>query len=439
MESTPLIHGRVWRLAGPMILSNLTIPLLGMVDTAVVGHLKHAYYLGAVALGGVIFDFIFWGFGFLRMGTTGITAQALGQGNEIRAILGRSLLIAWFVALFLLVTQKPIAEISFHILDGGKEVEYFARQYLQIRIWSAPATLSTYVLLGWFLGMHNTRFPLIILLATNICNIILDVWFVVGKSMAVTGVALASVIAEYLGLLLAILLAVRILKQNPGCWRWHRIIELNKLKQLFWVNTNIFIRTLCLLFAFSFFTAQSAKQSDDILAANAVLFHFQMLMAYGLEGFAHAIEALVGRAVGLVDLSLYRLTIKTAGLWSLFVALLFTTLYGLFGHGLVGLLTNIEAVKVLAISYLPWVVALPTISVWCFLFDGIFIGATRTKEMRNTMFFSTFLCYLPAWYVLQPLGNHGLWFAFLIFMAARGISMAWIYPRIGRDIKLRST
>ena len=439
MQSTPLIHARVWHLAGPMILSNLTIPLLGMVDTAVVGHLEHAYYLGAVALGGVIFDFIFWGFGFLRMGTTGITAQALNRGNEIRAILGRSLLTAWVVALVLLAAQRPIAEISFHILDGSKEVEQFARQYFQIRIWSAPATLSTYVLLGWFLGMHNTRFPLIILLTTNICNIILDIWFVVGKSMAVTGVALASVIAEYTGLLLAILLAAHILKHNLGDWRWHRIVELSKLKQLFWVNTNIFIRTLCLLFALAFFTAQSAKQSDHILAANAVLLQFQMFMAYGLEGFAHAIEALVGRAVGLADLSLYRVTIKTAGLWSLLVALLFTVLYGLSGHWLVGLLTNIEAVKAFAISYLPWVVASPIISVWCFLFDGIFIGATRTKEMRNTMFFSTFLCYLPAWYILQPLGNHGLWIAFLIFMAARGISMAWIYPQIGRDIELRRT
>ncbi len=427
-------HTDVWRLAGPMILSNLTIPVLGMVDTAVVGHLSEPFYLGAVAIGALIFSFIYWAFGFLRMGTTGQIAQAHGRmdHDETRSALARAFSLALLLAIILIAMQWPIHWIAMSLLEASAEVELHAAEYFFIRIWSAPASLINYVVIGWFLGMQNARGPLYLLLIINITNILLDLLFVWGFGMDVDGVALASVIAEYFGVMAGLWLISRELKKYPGRWLKAQIFDGAKLRQMLVLNQNIFIRTLCLIFSFAFFTAQGAKYGDVVLAANAVLMNFQTFMAYGLDGFAHAAEALIGKAIGKRDKQQFTRAIHTAAIWSIGVAVIFVLLYGMFGTWLINLLTGIEAVRSTAYLFLTWVIVSPVLSVWSYLFDGIFIGATRSAEMRNTMLVSTFLCFLPAWYFLQPLGNHGLWAALMVFMAARGISMAISYRSLQR-------
>lgn len=431
MNTSRFIHADIWRLAGPMILSNLTVPILGMVDTAVVGHLSSPHYLGAVAIGGLMFSFVYWAFGFLRMGTTGQIAQAQGRldHNEIRSGFARAGLLALILSVSIIAIQQPIHTLAMWLLDASHEVEFFAGEYFYIRIWSAPATLLTYVLIGWFLGMQNARGPLYLLLIINLTNIVLDLLFVWGLGMDVDGVALASVISEYMGVIVGLWLVKRELKLFPGQWLKQLIFDAAKLRQMFVLNQNIFIRTLCLMFSFAFFTAQGAKYGDIVLAANAVLMNFQTFMAYGLDGFANAAEALVGKAVGQKNRDKFKQAVHTAAVWSAGVAVFFTLLYLFFGIQLINLLTDIEAVRNMTYLFLPWLVISPLLSVWSYLFDGIFIGATRSAEMRNCMLISTFVCFLPAWYLFQSFGNHGLWLALMVFMLARGISM-WLSYRL---------
>jgi MATE family multidrug resistance protein len=418
-----------------MILSNISIPLLGMVDTAVVGHLSEPYYIGAVAVGALIFNFIYWGFGFLRMGTTGLTAQAFGadDSDELRAALGRAVITAVALSAILLSAQGHVLRAALGLVDASAEVEALAGVYFTIRIWSAPATLANYALLGWFIGMQNTRVPLVLLLATNLINIALDLAFVVGMGMDVDGVALASVIADYTGVALGLALAVVELRRHPGEWRAARLRDPARLRQMLSVNHNIFLRTLALIFSFAFFTAQGARQGDAILAANTVLLNFQTFMAYGLDGFAHAAEALVGRAMGQRRREDFIAAVRATAQWSALVALAFAALYALAGAQIIALLTNIAPVRQAAAVFLPWAMVSPLVSVWGFWLDGVFIGATRAAEMRNTMLVSAFGVYLPAWYVLQPLGNHGLWLALMLFMAARAVTMGVVYRRIDRQ------
>lgn len=412
-----------------MIVSNISTPLLGLVDTAVMGHLDSPQFLGAVALGGLIFSFIYWGFGFLRMGTTGLTAQAFGKknGTEIKAILIRACLLSQLIALTVLLLNQPLARFSFWLLEGSGPVEELAARYFEIRIWSAPATLCLYVLAGCFLGMQDVKAPLIVVLVTNLSNIALDIGLVYYLKMEVAGVALASVMAEYLGLLVGLLLLRRRLRSVTG--RAEGVIDFAKLKAMLAINGNIFIRTWCLIFAFAFFTAQGARLGETILAANAVLLNFQTFMAYALDGFAHAAEALVGRAIGEKNLVLLSGSIRTAALWSFAVACGFSVCYLLFGYGIIDLLTGLQGVRQTAYLYLPWMTAMPLVAFACYMFDGIFIGAMLTRQMRNTMLFSLFVCYFPAWYWGQAWGNQGLWLAMMVFMLARGLSMGWVFRK----------
>lgn len=434
MESK-LSHYQVWRIAGPMILTNLTVPLLGIVDTAVVGHLEQPYHMGAVSIGAAIFGIVFWGFGFLRMGTTGITAQIFGakDNNELHASLYRAMLVALVLAIILLIFQWPIGWISFQIIQGSELVEHYGRIYYDIRIWSAPATLANYALLGWFLGMQNARAPLITLTAVNCCNILLDLLFVMGWGFGADGVAWASLLAEYFGLALALWLAKRQLRAYPGSVRKSTLFDRVRLKKLFAINRDIFVRNLCLMFTLAFFAAQGARFGDVVLAANAVLFNMQTLMAYGLDGFAHAAEALVGKAIGAGSRKDYYSAIRTSAVWAILVSLMFVFVYFLAGGLIIELMTDIDDVRSTAVDYLPWVVVLPVISVWAFLLDGIYIGATLSREMRNSMILSTFMVFLPAWYLLLPMKNHGLWLAFAFFILSRSVSMAlWLKTAMRR-------
>ena len=421
----------MWRIAAPMILSNISVPLLGMVDTGVTGHLENSAYLGAVAIGGTIFTFLYMGMNFLRMGTTGIAAQSYGAGDNdgLRISLGQALIVSLAIASAILVLQLPIGRLALALLGGDAETQQHAATYFSIRVWSAPGTLANYALIGWFLGLQNARVPLLIFLTINITNIVLDLLFVVVLGMKVDGVALASVIAEYSGLLVGGAFAISALRSHAGHWPMARLTNLSAYKAFFSVNANLLIRSMALMFTFAFITAQGARLGPAILAANAVLINFQHLTALGLDGLAHAAEAMVGKAVGQKDDASLRHTVQLTLKWSLVFAAGFTLVYVLAGPLIVRLLTNLPEVRATAMTYLPWLIASPLISVWCFLYDGVYVGMTRAREMRNIMLFSTFAVFLPAWYLTQSFGNHGLWFALLIFLASRGIGMHLGYKR----------
>ena len=421
----------MWRIAAPMILSNISVPLLGMVDTGVTGHLESSAYLGAVAIGGTIFTFLYMGMNFLRMGTTGIAAQSYGAGDNdgLRVSLGQALIVSLAIAVAILVLQIPIGRIALNLLGGDAETQQHAATYFSVRVWSAPGTLANFALVGWFLGLQNARVPLFIFLTINITNIVLDLVFVVGLGMKVDGVALASVIAEYSGLLVGGAFAVDALRSHAGHWPIARLTNLSAYKAFFSVNANLFVRTMALLFAFGFITAQGARLGPVILAANAVLMNFQHLTALGLDGLAHAAEAMVGKAVGQKDDESLRHTVRLTLKWSLIFAVGFTLVYVVTGPLIVRALTDLQGVRETAMAYLPWLIASPLISVWCFLYDGVYVGMTRAREMRNIMLISTFVVFLPTWYITQPFGNHGLWFSLLVFLASRGIGMHLAYRK----------
>lgn len=422
----------LWRLAGPLIISNISIALLGIVDTTVVGHLEQPYYLGAVAIAGVIFSFLYWGMGFLRMGTTGIIAQAHGEkdNNKIRSALVHSQFIALGIAIVFLLAQTGIATVAFQVFGASSEVTEFAWVYFNCAIWGAPAVLLSMTLFGWLLGMQNARATLLFAFVQNGINIILDLVFVFGFNLDVFGVALASVISQYCGLLLGIILVRRELGLNHGHWLTNQIFDFKQLQAMLSLNRNIFIRTVCLIFVFAFFAREGARQSDVILAANAVLMNFQAMTALGLDGFANATEALIGKAIGAGNRIEFKKSVRSAFYWSLIVSAVFMIIYLLTGKQLILLMTDIEEVIEAANSYLPWLIVSPLISVWCFMLDGIFIGAVRGREMRNSMLVSTFLVFLPVWYLFRVFENHGLWLALLIFFCARALSLGWYYFKI---------
>ncbi len=430
------MHRRVFRLAAPNILSNLSVPLLGAVDTAVMGHLPDPAFIGGVAIGALIFAYIYWGFGFLRMGTTGLVAQAhgAGDGDEVRAVVGRGGLLALGLAVILLLFQRPIGSIAFGLLDSSREVESLAGAYYAVRLWGAPAALLNYVALGFLVGTQRMRAALLLTVFMNGLNIVLDLVLVVGLGRGIEGVALATLIAEWSALALAIRIIGGALGTYGGTWRRDRILDGARLAALVRINADIFVRTLCLVSAFAWFTARGAVMGDLVLAANAVLLNFQTFMAYGLDGFAHASEALVGSAIGARDARLLRRAVRIATLWAFGVAILFTLVYLGAGRLIIAGLTSIPEVRATARAFLPWIVVSPLISVWGFQLDGIFIGATRTAEMRNGMLVSLGAFLASGWLLMPRLGNHGLWLALMIFMVARATTLGLYFPRIARGL-----
>jgi len=415
----------VWHIAAPMILSNISVPLLGMVDTGVTGHLESSTYLGAVAIGATIFGFLYTGMNFLRMGTTGIAAQRYGANDNdgLRVSLGQAIIVALLIAFALIAARRPIGQLAMSLLGPEAIVETHALHYSSLRIWSAPGTLVNFALIGWFIGLQNARVPLFIFLTINITNIVLDLWFVLSLGMKVDGVALASVIAEYSGLLVGLAFAIRALRQRSGHWPFARLFNVRAYAAFFSVNAHLFIRTMSLMFTFGFVTAQGARLGGLFLAANAVLMNLQILTAFGLDGIAHAAEALVGKAVGEKRRDALEQAVRLTLKWSLIFAIGFCAIYIAAGPLLVRLLTDLPDVRETAMRFLPWLIVSPLVSVWSFLYDGVYIGATRAKAMRDIMLFSTIAVFLPAWYLLQGYGNHGLWAAFTLFMASRGVGM----------------
>lgn len=419
---------RLWALAWPLMLMQMTVPLLGLADTAVLGHLDSARYLAAVAIGANLFTVLFWAFGFMRMGTTGLAAQAYGrqQPDQLAALLVRSLVISLALGLALIALQQPLISTGLLLMQPDPEVSALATEYAAIRIWSAPAVLVQYTLIGWLIGTQYTRGPLLVLVLANSLNIVLDVLFVTVFGWYSQGVALATVIAEYGGCALALWLVWRRLpavlpsrRVLLGVWADYRAI--------LDVNRFILVRTLFLLFTFAFFTAQGARAGETIVAANAVLLTFLLIISNGLDGFAHAAEALVGEAQGQQDGSAMKRVCRATLKWSLWGAGIFTLAFIAGGQGLIQLLTSIEAVRSTAIAHLPWIWLLPLIAVWGYAFDGIFIGAMRTRAMQNTMMVAVVMVFLPVWWLTRSFGNQGLWFAFMTFLATRGLLMGGLF------------
>lgn len=431
-------HARVWRIAGPMILSNVTVPLLGAADTAVVGRLPDPANIGAVAIGTIAFNFIFWGFGFLRMGTGGLVAQAFGAGDRdaIRDWLGRALLWAGAIAIGILILQWPIRDIAFRLMTASPEVERLGRIYFNVRVWSAPATLANYVLLGWLLATQRPRATLVLMVLTNVINIALDIFFVIGFGWGVAGVATATVIAEYGAAAAGLAYVASCLQLVGGRWHVKRLLDRTKLAAMLRVNRDIFIRTICLTIAFAYFTSAGARLGDATLAANAILLNLQSIMAYGVDGFAYAAEVLVGAAIGAQDRSALAGAVRTSTLWAACLAVAISLIYGLAGAPIIDLFTTIERVQREAYLYLPWVAVSPLLSVWSFQLDGIFIGATRTAELRNGMILALVVYLAGATAFVPWLGNHGLWLAFVIWIGARALPLAIWYPRIPRSLAI---
>jgi MATE family multidrug resistance protein len=421
----PYSHKAVQRIALPMIMSSITAPLLGMVDTAVMGHLDDAAYLGAVAAGATIFSVLFMGLNFLRMGTTGITAQAYGAGDNdtLRTSLGQPALTALLLAVIIIAIQGPLLDTALWILSPSTEVRQLTRTYFSIRVWSAPFSLINFVLIGWLIGMQNARGPLIIMLVINLTNIVLDLVFVLLLGMTVNGVALATLISEFSGVIVAVLFVRARLSSYPGQWVRATFIDPANYRRLFDVNASLFLRTMALMFVFTFITARGARMGNVILATNALLMNFQLFQSYALDGIAYAAEALVGKAVGGRDQEGIRNAVRRTLQWSLIFAVLFCIAYAVAGQMIIAMLTNLDNLRMTAREYLPWLIVSPLISVWSFLYDGVYVGATRTKEMMLIMIGSTVCVFLPIWYVTIPYGNHGLWLAFTAFMLVRGIGM----------------
>ena len=439
MSPTPLgarraSHREVLALALPIMLSNVSTPLLGIVDTAVVGRLPDPAHVGAVAVGALVFSFVFWGFGFLRMGTTGLTAQALGAEDEreVRATLARALLVALGCGVALVALQLPIRWLAFGLLEGSAKVERLAAAYFERRIWSAPATLTSYALLGWFVGLGRTGTALALQLVLNLSNIALDALFVLGFDWGVEGVALGTLAAEWVAAGVGLGVAARELRRRGSrSLDWDRVLDRVRVKRTFAVSRDIMVRSLALVFIFVFFMGQAAAMGDVRLAANAVLLQFVDISAYFLDGLAFAAEALVGRAVGASARGALLHAIRRTTLWAAALALLASATLASLGGTLIDWMVASPDARETARRFLPWAAAAPLAGVGCFQLDGIFIGATRTAEMRNAMVVTLGL-FLLAWWLLRPWGNHGLWAALHVSYLARTLTLGAYLPRLTR-------
>ena len=420
------LNRSILKLAIPNIISNITVPLLGFVDMMLMGHQDSIAYIGAIGLGGTIFSVMYSIFSFMRAGTTGFTAQAYGANDraEMAYSLYRSLCIALIATVLVLSLQGPVEWLSMKLLHGSEEVLAYTATYFRVRIWAAPAVLCLYAFNGWYIGMQNTTIPMIIAILTNVVNIVLSIIFVNAMGMGVTGVALGTVIAQYCGLLTAIIFLFAKFRHYLVPIRRVLLLQADKLKRFFKVNADFMIRSILLVLSIAFFNNQSAKLGDDMLAVNMILMQFFYIFSYFTDGFAYAGEALVGRFTGAHDPKQLRQTVKLLFLWGFFIALPFMVLYALFPDWFIGLVSDQPGIIPMAQPYHIYLAAIPLITFAAFLWDGVYIGATAARAIRNTMLISAVGVFLPATLLLMPrFGNHGLWIAFLLFMVARGLSM----------------
>jgi len=435
IPALPITHRSVLAVAVPIMLSNMTEPLIGVINTAVIGQLREAYYIGAIAIGSLIFSFIFWGFGFLRLSTGGLSAQAVGAADdvELSAVFWRALAIAGSAGLLLLAVSPLIEKAAFDLIGGSVEVRGQGEIYFQCRIWAAPFALTNFCVLGWFIGQGRASVAFFVQIFLNLANMCLGALFVLGFGMKADGVGLSALIAEFSGSILGCLLVWRSLQRMKVTATWAQVWQREKVMKTLGANGNIMIRTLCLVFAFGWFTSRGARAGDVIIAANAILLNFFEVAAYLIDGFAFASEALVGQAVGARSRQRFRQAIRLTSLWALVVGSCCSLIIWFAGAFIIDLMAVNPLVRETARQYLPWAGLTPLLGTICFQFDGIFTGAMATREMRNMMILSLFI-YLAGWWILERhFGNHGLWAALCIFFVARGLTFAARMPALTRS------
>ena len=430
------MNKEILRLAIPNILSNISIPLISSVDTLLMGQLSAAH-LGAVGVGSMIFNFIYWNFGFLRMGTTGITAQAYGRQDSafIMQTLGRAGVVALILAGLVLLLQVPFAQASFYLMNIAGDQYGLVEEYFYIRIWAAPATLGLYALMGWYFGMQNAIFPLILTIAINVVNIVFSYYFVIHLGWEVAGVAWGTVLSQYVGLLLGIILFLQKYRSYLQHLKRQAILQFNELRHFLTINRDIFIRTVCLTLSFGFFYSQSSAGGELILAANVILLQFLNWMSYAVDGFAYAAESLVGKYKGANDDQKTHQSIRYAFYWGFIMAVLFSVGYAIFGVDLVGVFTDKPDVISATLPFLIWMIVFPILSTPSYIWDGIYIGLTASKAMRDSMLLS-FLIYLGSFFLLKNYLHqvHALWLALLLFLIARGVIQWAIFRKKGLQI-----
>jgi len=426
------VNKSILKLAIPNIISNITVPLLGLVDMILMGHLNSTAYIGAIALGGTIFSVLYSFFSFLRAGTTGFTAQSYGNNDKTETIysLYRSISIGIPIIVLILSLQTPIAKLSKILLNGSDDVISLALTYFYIRIWGAPANILLYCLNGWFVGMQNTKAPMIIAILINVTNIILSYIFVFILEQNIKGVAIGTVLAQYCGLIVALILLIKNYKSYFVKINTKILFNIEKIKRFFKVNTDLMIRSILLILSIAFFTNQSAKLGNNTLAINMIILQSFYIFSYFTDGFAYAGEALVGKYVGSNDKENLKKVIRYLLLWGFSISIPFTILYGLFPDDFVKIISKNTDILNEVRPYFVYMIIMPLITFTAFIWDGIYIGATASKAIRNTMIISSIFIYIPSWYILTPkLGNHGLWIAFLCFMISRGIIMTILHKK----------
>jgi MATE family multidrug resistance protein len=430
----PISHRSVLTIAVPIMLSNVTEPLIGVVNTTVIGQLPEAHYIGAIAIGSLIFSFLFWGFGFLRLSTGGLSAQAVGAGDpaEVTAVLWRALAIAVTVGLCLILASPIIEKVSFDLMGGSPEMRAQGEIYFRYRILSAPFALTNFCILGWFIGQGRAAIAFVVQIFLNMVNMGLGAWFVLSLGMTADGVGLSALVAEIAAALLGGLLIWRSVHRMKARVTWTQIWNREKILRTLSANGDIMIRTLCLVFAFTWFTARGARAGDVTIAANSVLLHFFEVAAYLIDGFAYASEALVGQSVGARNRERFQRAIRLTTLWALIVGVICSAIIWFAGPWFIDLMTVNVEVRETARHYLFWAALTPLLGTICFQFDGIFTGAMATRDMRNMMVLSL-LIYLAAWWILESnFGNHGLWAALSVFFIARGVTYAMRMPALAR-------
>lgn len=422
---------QILQIALPSIVSNITVPLLGMIDVAIVGHMGSPVYIGAVAVGSMIFNLVYWLFGFLRMGSSGMTSQALGRRDltEVTRILVRSVVIALGIALLLVVLQIPMKWAAFSLIGPTEDVAPFASTYFNIVIWGAPASLALFSLMGWFIGMQNTRFPMFISIMQNVVNILASLTLVYGFGMKIEGVALGTVIAQYAGFIVAIALLLKFYGRLFPYYRGERLFK--DISAFFHVNSDIFLRTLCLVAVNLYFTSAGARSGAVILSVNTVMMQLYLFFSYFMDGFAYAGEALGGKTYGAKNRVAFSETLRRLWMWTLIVTTAYTLLYIIGGRWIFSILTDEPQVIAVSDEYLWWTWLVPAAGSVAFIWDGIFIGITATRGMLVSSFVSA-LCFFGLYLLTEPLwGNHGLWLAMIVYLAMRGVLQTiWYRLRI---------
>ena len=433
IAQTPnIINKRILQIAVPSIISNITVPLLGLIDVTIVGHLGSAAYIGAIAVGGMLFNIIYWIFGFLRMGTSGMTSQAYGKHDmdEVIRLLLRSVGVGLLIAIILVALQYPIRKLAFTFIQTTEEVDLLATLYFQICIWGAPAMLGLYGFAGWFIGMQNSRFPMYIAITQNIVNIAASLCFVYLFHMKVAGVALGTLTAQYAGFFMALLLWRRYYGKLKERIAWQEILKKEAMLRFFQVNRDIFLRTLCLVIVTLFFTSAGAAQGEVVLAVNTLLMQLFTLFSYIMDGFAYSGEALVGKYIGADNRPALHRTVCQLFIWGIGLSTGFTLLYFFGGKAFLSLLTNEVSVIQEAGNYFYWVLAIPLTGFAAFLWDGIFIGATATRQMFYSMLVASGSFFLVYYSLHEWMGNHALWLAFIVYLSLRGIMQAVLSRKI---------